>query len=135
MNKSNYSMIGIGIYTVPEASRLTGVPAARIHRWIAGYDYKVGQETHESDPVWLSQLPKVDDRAALGFLDLMEIRFVDAFRGHGVSWKKIRLAAKRARGLFGQTHPFSTKRFQTDGRTIFAEIAGGSREHALLDLV
>ena len=88
MSPSNYSMIGVGIYTVPEAARLTGVSAARIRRWIAGYDYKVGQETHGSNPVWPSQLPVIDDRAALGFLDLMEIRFVDAFRRHGVSWKK-----------------------------------------------
>lgn len=135
MSPSNYSMIGVGIYTVPEASRLTGVSAARIRRWIAGYDYKVGQETHGSNPVWPSQLPVIDDRAALGFLDLMEIRFVDAFRRHGVSWKKTRLAAKRAGELFRQSHPFSTRRFQTDGRTIFAEFTDAPKEQALLDLV
>ena len=135
MSKANHGMIGIGLYTVREASRLSGVSAARIRRWTKGYEYKAGLDVQFSEPVWQPQLPEIDDRVGLGFLDLMEIRFVDAFRQHGVSWKTIRLAAKRAGELFGQSHPFSTRRFQTDGRTIFAQSADASPKHALLDLV
>ena len=135
MHETNYPLIGVGLYTVPEASRLTGVSPARIRRWIKGYTYKVGESTRESNPVWRTQLPIIDDTVALGFQDLMEVRFIDAFREHGVSWGRIRLAAQRAQSLFKYDHPFSMRRFQTDGRTIFAEIADGSREMALLDLI
>ena len=47
----------------------------------------------------------------------------------------IRIAAQRAKELLGRHHPFSTRIFRTDGRTILAEIAPGVRDHLLLDLV
>jgi uncharacterized protein (DUF433 family) len=72
---------------------------------------------------------------ALSFLDLVEVRFVNAFLRAGVPWKIIRLAAERARALSKSTHPFSTRRFRTDGRTIFAEAVEQSGESTLLDLV
>ncbi len=37
--------------------------------------------------------------AALDFADLIEIRFLDAFIAHGVSWKSIRIASQRAKEL------------------------------------
>ncbi len=52
---------------------------------------------------------------ALGFLDLIEIRFVDAFRRVGVSWATLRRANERAQEMFGGSHPFCTNRFVTDG--------------------
>ena len=32
-----YKFIGKGLYSVPEAARLTNVPSARIRRWLSGY--------------------------------------------------------------------------------------------------
>jgi hypothetical protein len=120
--QSRHAFIGAGIYTVPEASRLTGVFAARIRRWVKGYTYVVGDKVLASRPVVHSQLQPLDGVIALGFLDLIEVRFIDAFRRSGVSWKSIRLAYDRARELIGSEHPFSTKIFRSDGRRIFAEI-------------
>lgn len=59
---------------------------------------------------------------ALGFLDLTEIRFVDAFIDAGVSWKTLRKAQARAESLVNSTHPFSTRAFATDGHAIFAQL-------------
>jgi len=77
----------------------------------------------------------MDDKLALGFQDLLEVRMVDAFRKRGVSWPTLRVAAGSAQKLFGVTHPFSSRRFLTDGRDIFAEINDKSGEAALLDIV
>jgi len=52
----------------------------------------------------------------------MEIRFVDAFLEAGLSLKKIRRAAQLATELVGTDHPFSTRKFHTDGKRVFAEI-------------
>lgn len=135
MSEGN-EFLGVGIYSVAEASRLTHVPSRSIRRWLQGYTFQASGERHRSGPVWDPQLPPIDDDLALGFLDLMEVRFVDAFRRHGVSWKAIRLAAERACEILGRDHPFSTFSFQTDGKTIFAEILREApREPALLDLV
>ena len=65
---------------------------------------------------------------------MMEARFVDAFRKAGVPWRVIRLGAERVREICGADHPFSSQRFRTDGRTIFAEIVDRAGERQLLDL-
>ena len=62
------------------------------------------------------------------------MRFVDAFRRHGVSWKVIRVAAQHAAEIIHDSHPFSTKRFKTDGRSIFADIVHETGKLGLLDL-
>ena len=128
------SLLGIGLYTVPEASRLTGIPPARLSRWLRGYSYRSGEAVAVSEPVWQRQLPEIEGTLGLGFLDLMEVRFIDAFRKANVPWRVIWFCAERARELCGADHPFSTQRFRTDGRTIFAEIVDQAGEAQLLDL-
>lgn len=129
------SLVGIGLYTVPEAARLTKVPQQAIRRWQFGYSYRRNGEEHTMAPVWEGQVPRINSAVGLGFLDLMEVRFVRAFRIHGVSLHVIRLAADRAREIFDQHHPFARKKFMTDGRRIFAEIVEESGETWLLDMV
>lgn len=127
--------LGVGIYSVADAARLTSIHAQRIRRWLKGYTFSYDGKVHTSPPVWERQLPDVDGTLALGFLDLMEVRFVDAFRRHGVSWPTIRRAAERARNLYRDTHPFCTESFKTDGHSIFAEVLDQIGETSLLDVV
>lgn len=126
------AIIGVGIYTVPQASRLTRVSPARIRRWLRGYEFARKEGRGRSAPVWRAQLPKIEDAVALGFLDLMEVRFVDAFLEAGLSLKKIRQAAKLATELVGRDHPFSTQKFRTDGKRIFAEIENVGKDNKTL---
>ena len=42
-----------------------------------------GEDRASYPPVWQRQLPDIDGTLGLGFLDLMEARFVDAFRKAG----------------------------------------------------
>ena len=128
------SLLGIGLYTVPEASLLTGISQGRLRRWLHGYTYCGGESQTISAPVWPRQLPQVDGMLSLGFLDLMEARFVDAFRAASVPWRVIRLCAERAREVTGRDHPVSSRRFRTDGCTIFAEVVDQAGEKQLLDL-
>ncbi len=124
-----------GIYTVPEASRLTRVASPRIRRWLKGYKFFSGEREHVSPPVWRGQLQPVDGALALGFLDLMEIRVVDAFLRSGVSWKTLREAERRGSELFHSNHPFCTQRFATDGRGIFVDIGPESDEPIILEII
>lgn len=127
--------IGTGIYGIAEASRLTGVSDHRIRYWLRGYAYKL-ENGHRKKfpPKWKRQLPDVGHRVALGFLDLMEVRFVDFFRREGVKWKVINKAASKARKHFNKTHPFSTLRFKTDGYDIFAESSNEEGDLHLYDI-
>jgi len=129
------SRLGLGIYSVPEAARLSGVSAQRIRRWVRGYRYSVRDESRSSAPVLVADYGTPGRSLSLSFLDMLEVRFIDAFRKAGVGWTAIRVASNRAREILERNHPFATKRFRTDGRTILLEIAHEKDEGELLDLV
>jgi uncharacterized protein (DUF433 family) len=131
---SQADIIDIGVYTVSQARRLTGVPDARIRRWLQGYEHGPADNRRRSRAVWRAQLAPIDGQVALGFLDLMEIRFVDAFLKAGLSLSTIRRAAQLAAELVGSDHPFSTQKFRTDGKRIIAELQAPGRDRTTLDL-
>ena len=85
-------------------------------------------------PLWTPQLPKFEGRVELGFRDLIELRFVDAFIKAGLGLKAIRRCLEYARECANDDRPFSTQRFKTDGRTIFRESLNQLGEAELLDL-
>ena len=125
-------MIGTGLYTLTEAAAFTGIQARNINRWLFGY--KAGNREYSA--LWHPQLATQGLKVkAIGFHDLLEIRFVNAFRQHGVSLQAIRSAADHARELFRQRYPFTRKRFLTDGRSIFTEVFEETGDETLLDLV
>lgn len=117
---------GTGIYSLPEASRLIGVQARDIRRWLYGYQYTKtvkGERVQKfSEPLWMPQTIGSDlHEQAIGFHDLLEVRFVRAFVRHGVPPILIRRCLESARTLYGVDYPFTTLQFKTDGRTIFGE--------------
>ncbi len=122
MLERSADLIGIGLYTIPEAARLTGAPSRSIRRWILGYKYRHDDVVHESRPVWDQDIAEYEGVVNLSFLDLIEVLFVHAFRKEKVSWRAIREAAERASAMYRDGHPFSRRRFMTDGKRIFEEI-------------
>jgi uncharacterized protein (DUF433 family) len=124
-----------GIYTVRDAVHLTGVSVGRIRRWLRGYRFRSRKKAYASKPLWRGQWEPIGHSIALGFLDLIEIRFVDAFLKAGVTWSTLRLAHERAAKAFGVSHPFCTKGFMTDGREIFVELHHDTREASLVNIV
>ena len=135
MSTNGYQFIGLGLYTVPEASRLSHVSVGRIRRWLRGYTFTTRTGPHKSPPVVTSQLPPLDSGLTVTFLDLQEIRLVNAFLEAGVNWKTLRLARVRAEDAFGP-YPFSRGRFATDGRDVFYDMAPQLKaDGAFLNLV
>lgn len=123
MSESVSNLVGIGLYTVSEASRLTGAPAQSIRRWLFGYTFqRRGGQDRSMPAVWHGDLRNIDKIKALSFLDLMEVRMVHAFRKHCVSWPAIREAAAEACERFNSPHPFTLKKFSTDGNRVFADL-------------
>lgn len=134
-HETSYRFIGRGLYSLPDAERLTRIPRVRIRRWMEGYHYVNNGQRRSSRPIIQSDIGREVGELALTFADLMEIRFLDDFRKRGVSWRSIRIAAHRVRKLVDSTHPFSNKKFKTDGETILAEITQRGHGDKLLDLV
>ena len=105
-----------------------------MRRWLGGYSYREGGELHQVAPLWEPQLPKAEDHLEVGFRDLIELRFVSAFLNAGLGLKTIRYCLEYARQCVDSDRPFSTRRFQTDGRTIFLDSANSAGDEQLLDL-
>lgn len=134
MSKEPDILLGVGLYGLAEAARLTGISSARIKRWVAGYTYARNGKTRAQPSLWKADLDPIEGQVALSFRDLMEVRFVDAFHQRGVSMQALRLAAKRAADYIEHPHPFSSYRFLTDGRSVFVEAQERTGDPHLLDL-
>ncbi len=140
------SLIGTGLYSLPQASRLVGANPRSVRRWLLGYGRKYHGESRISQPLWRTQLADEDlPEPTIGFRDLLELRLVNAFVKHGVHVSVIRATADAARERFGGEYPLTMRRFLTDGKRIFAEAidaAGGThlidpagRQYVFSDIV
>lgn len=127
---SRSSLVGVGLYTPAEASRLIGVPSGKITRWLRGHT--VG-DTHYAR-LWAPQIDLDDNEIYLGFRDLMEVRVADAFIRRKLSAQKVRRAIELARELIGEERPLSTTQFRTDGRTVFLQVLNEDGSGKLIDL-
>lgn len=123
-------LTGIGLYTLQQASRLSGAKASEVSRWLFGYKANEGKR---QPPLWQPQIKDVEEKV-IGFRDLMELRVVKAFARHGVPVQLIRVALHNAKEIFGSEYPLTSHRFLTDGRSIFHEAVDQSGEE-LTDLV
>ncbi len=135
MNAAQSELIGLGLYSVSEAAKFSRVPVSSVRRWLFGYRYRHAGTPSNVQPVFSAdRLHLPDGEKVVSFRDLIEVQFVQSFLRHGVSWPVIRRAAEAAATLTGDDHPFSSQKFVTDGRTIFADVAHSLRENKLLDL-
>jgi len=112
LGKVNF--LGKGIYSIPYASKLTDIHTAKINRWVKGLNRKDGF----SPPIISIDYEPINNFYSISFLDLIELFFVNAFRKHGVSLKHIREIYEKSQEVVNFSHPFSTKKFKTDGKKI-----------------
>ncbi len=126
--------LGVGFYSAPDAAKLLRLPVRAINRWLGGYHQGTGEARLRHPPLWTPQIPAAGGHLELGFRDLVELRFVAAFRELGVPLRVIRRCIAIAREVIQQDHPFSTRRFKTDGRTIFLESMRAAEDGPLIDL-
>jgi len=111
-------LLGVGLYSLADAARLSGANRETVRRWL-----DEGGVVHRS-------FPKAD--GLLTFRELMEIHFVHIFRGAGIPFETIHRTAKVAAEKFGTPYPFTVKRFDTDGRTIFATMISQTTDKVVI---
>lgn len=127
--------LGIGLYTIPEASKMLSIKNQKLLRWLRGYEWKDKYDNiNKANPLWPIQYEINDDGIFLGFRDLVEARVINALVQQKIGLKTIRTCLERARVLIGSNHPLSTKQFKTDGKSIFLEITEDVDEPELVNL-
>jgi len=125
---SGVDLLTSGALTVQEAADLLGVNQRLIRGWLTGIE---GRQR----PVIDQQLGKVNDRLAISFTNLMELRFVSEFVNAGVNLSEIRAILDEAKIFLNHPHPAATKKlFRTDGQKIFGEIGRKHGVEVLYDL-
>lgn len=129
------SLLGIGVYTVSEAARLSAVPPTRIRRWLTGRSRVYQGQNVFDPPLWRSAVDLADGSLHLSFRDLIELRMVDRFRAHRLSMPYLRKVVSAAQMLIGDTHPFSTSYFKTDGRRLYLEVIRKTKEPELIEVL
>ncbi|WP_375450811.1 DUF433 domain-containing protein [uncultured Devosia sp.] len=132
---NQHQIIGTGTYTVAEARKLSGVPTTRINRWLRGRARHHHDKIVHDEPLWAAQLPSFEGRLYLGFRDLIELRMVEAFRRQKISLPYLRKVVQAARDIIGDTHPFSTSAFKTDGRRLYFEVISKTDEPRLIEVL
>ena len=127
----NWKAVGqIGLYTVPMAARILREDTIRVRAWMNGAQHS------GAPPIIQRQLPRIGGKTVLGFLDLIEARFIKHFRDLGLSAQSIRKFADKLRARHHTDHPFAmNKAFRTDGKTIFMEIVESDEERRILNLL
>lgn len=135
MNDLQY---GIGAYTLAEAGKLLDVSPVTLKRWLFGYSYQHHGPSRTQEPLWRPQYDVDGDEPLLGFRDLIEARVVRGLRSLGIGLPTIRQCLVRASEIIDDSHPFSNRRFKTDGQRIFLEITDkmdrSEQDPALIDL-
>ena len=134
------TQLGLGMYTLVDAARLIHSDRRTIQRWLYGYNYTgrkgKGRVRRHAGPLWAPQYEADDfNEKVIGFQDLLELRVVREFVRHGVPLLIVRRCLETAAQMFGANYPFTTRRFVTDGETIYQDaLLAGAEEPEMLDL-
>jgi uncharacterized protein (DUF433 family) len=144
--RNSHGALGLGFYTGTEAAKLlrfqpgeqqgNGRPVSpgTLRRVLRGYHFQYRGRRHFSPPLWHTDFPSDKGPLELSFRDLIELRFVKILRDAGLGLPTIRACFERAREFIADERPFSTRRFRTDGKSIFLEITKDIAEGELIDL-
>ena len=98
-------------YSAHDAARYTRLPYSTVRCWARG---RRGQP------------PAIRADGQLSFLNLVEIHMLGVFRrSHGVPLQKLRkVIATLAKRYPGEKHPLATRKFWTDGESVFTDEIG-----------
>lgn len=124
------TLLGTGVYPLRQAARLAGVQPASVRRWLLGYN-RLG---NHYGPLWSPEVDTAElGEPAVGFRDLLELRLVAAFARAGVGLRVIRTTIDFARSEFKSDYPLTSRRFLTDGRTIFLAAKSATEDEGAED--
>ena len=124
-------MIGQGIYTLAEVSKLTEVHPSTVRTWFKGRSDRTGR-----GPVFQSDYQPIGNDYAVSFLDLIDALVAGQFRfQYNVPMRIVRRAHELLQRDLETPHPFCHTNLHTDGKHIFRLMADKLGEEKLSDVV
>ncbi len=126
------TVIGKGLYRIPDAARLANIPLSTLRTWLKGYTSTYKDKRYTHPPRWMTQIDP--SSSVVGFLDLVEARTIGLFRRAGVRWSTIIAARAAAKEKLDEDYPFATLRLLTNGRLIIHEVGESEHDRALVEI-
>jgi uncharacterized protein (DUF433 family) len=139
--KSDDRRVAVPLYTVAEAARALGVPAATFGTWARGYErHPPGRPSYRGKPIVTAFPNRGYLYPSVPFVGLVEGMVLAAIRRSGVPLQRIRPALDALAREIGVTHALASQRLYTDGAEVLFDFAQhGARDEresaALQDLV
>lgn len=133
-------LIGIGIYSQPEAARLLRLTPTRLRRWVNGYTYRPqlsapGTRRTRPPVIQKSDIPVIGGRVALSFLELMELRVIRVLvEQHGIPLQAVRKAALTAQQEFATKYPLASRTVFVEGLRVFASVTAEADDSNVVEL-
>lgn len=116
------TMIGLGVYTLAEVSRYTGVPSATVRSWFRPRSDKRGL-----GPIFHQDYEESNGDFAVSFLGLVDAYVASFFKQNNVKPHIIRRAHTVLQKRMGTEHPFAHASLSTDGIRILEDL-GNERD-------
>jgi uncharacterized protein (DUF433 family) len=107
------SILGRGVYNLPEAARLTGLRPERVREWFRG------RKSQTRKPVFRSDYLSVSGDRAISFHDLIELFVAGQLRDREISLQSLRKVHKRLQVDLKTRHPFCRREILTKGGQVF----------------
>jgi uncharacterized protein (DUF433 family) len=108
------AMLGMGVYGLPEAARLTGLKPPRVREWFYGRPCEQARK-----PVFRSDYQSVGEDRAISFYDLIELFVAGQLREHGVSLQNLRRVYEQLQKGLRTKHPFCRREILTKHGQVF----------------
>ncbi|MGH7289086.1 MAG: DUF433 domain-containing protein [Myxococcota bacterium] len=119
-------------YGFSEVSRILRTPRPTLRTWCLGWKEARGRK---AQPAVVVPDGDLTEPACLSFFNLVEARFLAAYRGVGVPMQRVRPALEFVKERMGVPRPLLTQRFETDGRNLFIQwISERHEAKGLLDV-
>lgn len=130
--------LGSGIYTIPDISKLLGLPQQKVRRYLNEYwDNRVGKKIFGDTYSW-----SVDNKIkAVNFYALIELYTCFQLQELGVSVKNILKARNTMSKDLGLPYPFASSNLLSDGKKIWFEFkdsivkADGSQQMNFVEFI
>jgi uncharacterized protein (DUF433 family) len=115
-----------GVYTLPDAAGLLGLPLERMRKWVSGVALGNASGRHRRFPAGnLGSRGKGRDRT-FSFWTLIELFSISQLRAHGLSMRRLRADRAELAERFQTNHPFALEGLLTDGRRLLKELGDAS---------
>lgn len=130
--------LGSGIYTIPDISRLLGIPQAKVRRYLNEYwDDRLGKKLFNQTYSW-----SVDNKIkAVNFYTLIELHTCFYLKELGVSTRKILQSREAIAKDLNIPYPFASAKLLTYGNKIWYRFedsiinADGSRQADFIEFI